>query len=204
MKRIVSIDIGLNNFAAITNNINKSPVIIKGGGLKADNQLYNKKRINTVSSNENYIYAKSATEKIIRFFDKASDWIMKFCSENRIEIVVIGKYQMQNDRGNDNFVNVPFELFYDMLSVKCKYHKIEFRVIDEKYTSGTSFFDGEAPNYKNYNKTRRIHAHLWRCNDGSVVNADVNDSYQIMRKAFPFITADKQKYKREPEIIRSL
>ena len=40
--RIISIDIGMNNFAAITNNIGKEPNLIRGKTLKAENQWYNK------------------------------------------------------------------------------------------------------------------------------------------------------------------
>ena len=40
--RIISIDIGMNNFAAITNNIGKEPNLIRGKVLKAENQWYNK------------------------------------------------------------------------------------------------------------------------------------------------------------------
>ena len=39
--RIISIDIGMNNFAAITNNIGKEPNLIRGKTLKAENQWYN-------------------------------------------------------------------------------------------------------------------------------------------------------------------
>ena len=56
---------------------------------------------------------------------------------------------------------------------------------NESYTSGTSFLDGEEPIEKNYNKDRRIHRGLFQSEKGEYINADVNGSYQIMKKAFP-------------------
>ena len=56
---------------------------------------------------------------------------------------------------------------------------------DESYTSGTSFLDGEEPIEKNYNKDRRIYRGLFQSEKGEYINADVNGSYQIMKKVFP-------------------
>jgi len=42
--RIIAIDLGVNNFATISNNVGLTPIIIKGGILKAKNQFYNKLR----------------------------------------------------------------------------------------------------------------------------------------------------------------
>lgn len=40
--RVIGIDLGINNFATITNNIGKRPIIINGKGIKSINQYYNK------------------------------------------------------------------------------------------------------------------------------------------------------------------
>ena len=56
---------------------------------------------------------------------------------------------------------------------------------EESYTSGTSFLDGEEPIEKNYNKDRRIYRGLFQSEKGEYINADVNGSYQIMKKVFP-------------------
>ncbi|SET09364.1 RNA-guided endonuclease InsQ/TnpB family protein, partial [Anaerobranca gottschalkii] len=41
--RLISIDIGLDNFATISNNVGVKPIILNGKGLKSINQYYNKK-----------------------------------------------------------------------------------------------------------------------------------------------------------------
>ena len=56
---------------------------------------------------------------------------------------------------------------------------------EESFTSGTSFLDGEEPIKENYNKERRIYRGLFQSEKGEYINADVNGSYQIMKKVFP-------------------
>jgi putative transposase len=41
--RYLSIDLGLDNFATIVNNVGFQPIVINGKGLKSKNQYYNKK-----------------------------------------------------------------------------------------------------------------------------------------------------------------
>ena len=55
---------------------------------------------------------------------------------------------------------------------------------EESFTSGTSFLDGEEPIKENYDKSRRIYRGLFVSNNGTKINADVNGSYQITKKAF--------------------
>ena len=43
-KRIASIDLGVNNFVTLTNNIGLQPIIINGRGIKSINQYYNKQK----------------------------------------------------------------------------------------------------------------------------------------------------------------
>ena len=45
--------------------------------------------------------------------------------------------------------------------------------------------DGEEPIKENYDKSRRVHRGLFVSNNGTKINADVNGSYQITKKAFP-------------------
>ena len=56
---------------------------------------------------------------------------------------------------------------------------------EESFTSGTSFLDEEEPIKENYDKSRRVYRGLFVSNNGTKINADVNGSYQITKKAFP-------------------
>ncbi len=195
--RVISIDVGLNNFVVVTNNIGKEPILIRGKQIKSQNQWYNKRimpikaqldisscdekekqRLNRKISS----LAEATISKIFVFFENVSDWIIAYCRDNRIDEVLIGAYEIKE---KENFISIPFQHFYSLVETKCKYHNIKYTLVDEKYTSGTSFFDDEPPTRIYYNKKRRVYKHLWRCNNGDYINADVNDSYQIMRKAHP-------------------
>lgn len=53
------------------------------------------------------------------------------------------------------------------------------------YIIRQEFIDGEQPVKKNYDKSRRVHRGLFVTKKGEKINADVNGSYQIMKKVFP-------------------
>ena len=106
--RIISIDIGMNNFAAITNNIGKEPNLIRGKVLKAENQWYNKitqplrqqlkqaydiKQREKLSENINKL-AKKTIEHIFEYFWSVSEWIINYCIDNKIDTLLIGQYKM--------------------------------------------------------------------------------------------------------------
>ncbi len=194
--RLISIDIGLNNFVTVTNNIKKEPILIRGKIIKAENQWYNKittpirkqldieKDINArnkLQDNINRMAAKTL-EHILKYFENVSEYLMQYCVDNRIDTVIIGKYKILE---KENFISIPYDTFYSLLKTKCCYYGIKFSIINERFTSGTSFFDNEPTEKEYYDKSRRVFKHLWKCNNGDLVNADVNDSYQIMRKAYP-------------------
>ena len=73
----------------------------------------------------------------------------------------------------------------DLESDACESAGILFKTTEESYTSGTSFLDEEIPIRENYNKERRVHRGLFVSEKGVEINADVNGSYQIMKKVFP-------------------
>jgi len=58
-------------------------------------------------------------------------------------------------------------------------------VNEENFTSGTSFLDNELPIKENYNIRRRIKRGLFKSNNGTLINADVNGAYQIVKKVYP-------------------
>ena len=122
---------------------------------------------------------------------KASKYVIQYCLDNNIKTIVIGqnKHWKQNSnmgkRINQTFVQIPFNRFIEMLQYKGKDNGINVIVTEESYTSGTSFLDNELPIKENYNKKRRIHRGLFKSNNNTLINADVNASYQIIKKVFP-------------------
>ena len=87
-----------------------------------------------------------------------------------------------------NFIYIPFLKFVRMLKYKCDIVGINVIVHEESYTSKCSFMNEDMiPTFgnkvDNFNPTgKRIKRGLYKNNDSSVINADVNGSYNIMRK----------------------
>jgi putative transposase len=79
-----------------------------------------------------------------------------------------------------------------MLSYKAKLAGIQVILTEESYTSKASFIDNDPiPVYKKDEKNqwtfsgKRVKRGLYRTGSGRLVNADVNGSLNIMRKAVP-------------------
>lgn len=124
---------------------------------------------------------------------KVSKYIVNYCIINDIDTIVIGynkTWKQEVNMGkinNQNFAYIPYFKFVQMLKYKCENIGIKFITTEEHYTSGTSFLDNELPIEENYNIKRRIKRGLFRSNNGILINADLNASYQIVKKAFPNI-----------------
>lgn len=202
--RIVSIDLGVNNFVTMANNIGEEPIVINGKGIKSYNQYWNKeiakyRSIAKITNNLDW------TKRLQQLTDKrnfkmdyimhcASKWIIEYCIKHNIGTIVVGKnnkWKQECDMGkfiNQRFVQIPYEMFISKLRYKCEDFSIQFIENEESYTSGTSCLDNELPVKENYNKDRRIHRGLFVSNKGTKINADVNAAYQIMKKVFSNIT----------------
>lgn len=201
-----SIDLGIDNLAAVVNNIGKKSYVINGRGLKSINQYYNKqirhykeisKRMNDKDTTKRMknITAKR-NRKIADGLHKASRYLVNDCIEKGIPTIIIGYNENwkqachMGKRTNQNFVGIPIKKFIEMIEYKAREVGIEVVLQEESYTSGTSFLDGEKPNKQNYKKSRRIHRGLFISNEGKKINADVNAAYQIMKKAVPKVSFD--------------
>jgi len=199
--RCMGIDLGINNFATISNNIGMQPFIINGRIVKSINQYYNKKKANLQSglmlkhkkhwSNRLQRLTDKRNNKVKYFLHKSSKYIIEWAFKNKIDTIVVGrnKFWKQNSnmgkKVNQSFTNIPFEVFIEKLKYKAENIGIKIIETEESYTSGTSFLDNELPIKENYNKSRRIHRGLFRSNTRELINADLNGAYQIMKKVFP-------------------
>lgn len=199
--RYLSIDIGLDNFATIINNIGIKPIVINGKGLKSINKYYNQKishyreiakRINNLDyTNKMNRLTIKRNNKVLDFTHKASKYIINYAIENDISIIVIGnnkdwkRESKLSKKVNQTFIGIPHQDFIKKVIYKAENIGIKVILTEESYTSGTSFLDGEEPVKKNYNKNRRKFRGLFISNKGIKINADINGAYQIMKKVFP-------------------
>jgi putative transposase len=201
-KNIASIDLGVNNFATISNNIGLRPIIINGKGIKSINQFYNKRRAEMRNKLVKQGWSKALDaitmkrfNRVKNFMHNSSRFVVNYCLENGIDTLVCGlnngwKQEMNiGKRNNQIMQSIPFDMFIRQLEYKCQEDGINFITMDEAYTSGTSFLDNEEPTKVNYDKSRRVHRGLFKSGNG-FINADVNGSLQIMRKVFPNAFAD--------------
>ena len=72
-----------------------------------------------------------------------------------------------------------------MLTYKCEKHGINFITHEESYTSKCSFLDNEEITKHETYKGKRIKRGLFKTSTGVLINADVNGSYNILKKAVP-------------------
>jgi putative transposase len=104
-------------------------------------------------------------------------------------------------RNNQNFVQIPHARLIDMLTYKAALVGIQVEVQEESYTSKASFLDLDPiPTYQPNDGTeypfsgKRIgrRNRLYRSKDGRKICADVNGSYNILRKCKPdaFVSTD--------------
>jgi putative transposase len=63
-------------------------------------------------------------------------------------------------------------------------------VVEESYTSKVSFLDREPVEKREVYSGSRISRGLFRASDGRLIHADVNASFNIIRKAIPNAFAD--------------
>lgn len=197
---IASIDLGVNNFVTLTNNIGHQPIIINGKGVKSINQYYNKQKAkaqsNLMKRNKKYwsnnlnILTFKRNMRVKNFIHNASRYIVNWCYENQIDTLVCGlnkTWKQECSMGkitNQKFTYIPYDMLIKQLEYKCQAIGIRFIITEESYTSGTSYLDGEVPCKENYDKSRRVKRGLFQASD-KLINSDVNGSLQILKKVFP-------------------
>ena len=81
--------------------------------------------------------------------------------------------------------NVPNARFIDMLTYKARLVGIKVIITEESYTSKCSFLDREEVCKHEVYAGKRVKRGLFRASTGRRINADVNGSLNIIRKAIP-------------------
>ena len=200
-KRIVGIDLGINNFAAVNNNCGLAPFIIKGKNLKSYNQWYNKelsKLKSYVMKGDTKVYTsnrirrlnKSHYNKTTDFYNKAASYIVKYCVSNDIGTVVVGKndgWKQRTSMGsinNQNFCFIAHALFIKKLEFIATRYGIEVLETEESYTSKADLMSLDDMKNGTLFHGERIMRGLYRNGTGNVINADINGAGNIIRKVF--------------------
>jgi putative transposase len=204
---IAALDLGVNTLAAVTSTKpGFQPLLINGRPLKSLNQQYNKQR---ASHQSHLAKAKLFTSRqldrittkrnrrINAYLHTVSRRIINLLVCEGIGTLCLGKnplWKQEANMGRKNnqaFVQIPHARLIDLLTYKAKLVGINVVIVEESYTSKASFLDQDPiPTYdsKRTEKPRfsgkREKRGLYRASNGRRINADINGSYNILRKAF--------------------
>lgn len=206
-----AIDVGVTNLAAITSNrVGFIPRLVNGRRLKALNQWYNKRmkeltlclpkgeRDRVTRQMERITNHRN--RQVNHYLHAASKAIIALLVQEGIGTLIIGKNPFwkqevrMGKRNNQNFVQIPHARLIDMLTYKAALVGIQVELQEESYTSKASFLDLDPiPTYRPDDDTehrfsgKRIgrRNRLYRTKDRRILCADVNGSYNILRKRKP-------------------
>ena len=212
-KRILGIDIGVDNFCAVANNFGDAPFLIKGGAAKSMNQNFNKERarlLSEVTKGSDSTHSKKETKRLhalsrkretrLRdFFYKTAWYLVRYAKQWQAEVIVAGHNEDQKQnicigtRNNQNFVAIPFCRFLDILRYTAAKAGIPVVLREESYTSKASLLDLDSiPAYKKGDTTsytfsgKRVRRGLYKTDRGFFINADINGAGNILRKEYPY------------------
>lgn len=209
INQALSIDLGTaDNLAACVDTLGNS-LLIDARVMKAMNQLWNKK-VSTRKEGKPEAYWDNWLDRVTRKrnhqmrdgINKAAKLIIDHCLRYGIGTLVIGwneGFKSNADMGrvnNQKFVQMPLGKLKDRLKQLCDLHGIRFQETEEAYTSKASFLDGDSlPKYGEKPigwkaSGKRIERGLYQSANGSIVNADLNGSANILRKVASNLSTD--------------
>ena len=201
-----AVDLGVDTLAAITSNhVGFVPRLVNGRPIKSINQFYNKRRAElqaalghagTTARLERL--TSKRTRRITHYLHAASKTIIALLVHEGIGTLVIGKnprWKQGVELGrvtNQHVVQIPHARFIELLRYKAELAGITVTVQEESYTSKASFLDLDpVPVYdpKRVKQPafsgKRVERGLYRAKNGRRIQADVNASFNIGRKALP-------------------
>lgn len=196
------IDLGIDNLMTLTSSKKGFiPIVANGKVVKSLNQFYNKTKGDLQaklpegikSSQRIRNLTAKRTRQIDHILHTSSRRLADYLYNQRIGNLIIGKNDgwkqevNMGKRNNQNFVSIPHSRLVSMIKYKCELLGIIVIETEESYTSKCSFLDNEPMEKQEYYKGRRVKRGLFKASDGTLVNADVNGSYNIMRKVIPDI-----------------
>jgi putative transposase len=203
---VAAVDLGVNVLAALTSNKpGFVPRLVSGKPIKSLNQHYNQRRAHHQSclSHENRFTSRhldgvttKRNRRVDSYLHTASRRIIDLLVSEGIGTLIIGKnllWKQEANMGrknNQQFVQLPHARFIDQLTYKAQLVGITVVIQEESYTSKASFLDSDAlPTYQ-ANRTEqpifsgtRIARSWYRASDGTIIHADINGSFNILRKS---------------------
>jgi IS605 OrfB family transposase len=197
-QRVAAIDLGLNNLATLTYNVpGLVPTIYDGRAVKSTNQYCNQvssalKSLLPAPQKNSKKLAKlwhKRNCKVDYYFHRTSSAIIKELVNHQMGLLVIGwnqdfKYGINTGKiRNQNFACIPHSRFLQVLQYKRQIAGIQVVLVEEGYTSKCSALDLEPIQQHSDYIGSRVKRGLFRTQTGRFINADVNGSLNIGKKA---------------------
>ena len=202
---IAGIDLGKGNLATVVTNTKEKPITINGKPLCSMGDYYLKKRKKLMKnvggrgkSNRMKKLDQKFKNKQKNYIHNASRKIVDWCNKNDIDTIIIGKndnWKQEINIGkqqNYHFTIIPYNMLIEQIEYKAEEYGIAVQLTEESYTSKASFLDNDdIPVYneeENNNYTfsgKRVKRGLYKAENGTKINADVNGAYNIIRKLYP-------------------
>lgn len=204
MPNSLGVDLGVSNFATCVTNFGDT-FIVDGKRIKSINQWANKynSKLQSIKDKQGIVETTKLQQRIWRkranqindYLNKSCRYIINYCLNNNIGKIVLGydsNIQNESNLGkvnNQNFVNLPIGNFKNKLQGLCDRYDIKLILIEESYTSKSSFLDNdELPIFDIENPQKytfsgkRITRGLYKTKKGFIINADVNGAFNILKK----------------------
>lgn len=196
----LGIDHGGNNWLSCVSTLGKS-FIIDGRDLKSQNQWYNKQVAKLKEGKPQGFWDNqlaSITEKRNRqmrdAIHKTARFLVNYCLEHRIGVIVFGWNQGQKQgsnmgtRNNQNWVQMPTGRLKERIKQLCESIGIQFVETEEANTSAASFLDGDTlPKHGEKPvgwkaSGKRVKRGLYRTAKGWLINCDGNAGANMLKK----------------------
>lgn len=202
---IAGIDLGVDNVMTVTcDDAAVKPLIVDGLAMKSINQGAHR----LVGKKSSELPGKQRSSRAIRaIWDRrnrqikheihwATRQVVRYCEAHDVSTVVVGwnkgwksgsteNGNTLGKKGNQKFRSLPLRVMVDTLTYKLAEKGISVIETEESYTSKTSVIDAEQPMKRTDYAGKRVRRGLFRAGNGTLVNADVNGSAQIVRKCKP-------------------
>ena len=196
-KKEMGIDFGYNNLSFCATNNNH--LLIDGRYLKSLNQFYHKRyaKLSSIRPNQNIItknmrkLINKRNNQMTYYVNKAAKIIIDFAIKEKITDIYIGynegfKDINLNDEYNQMAKSIPIAKLRDRIIYLASVNNINTFIVNESYTSSSSFIDKDEMHKDATFSGIRIKRGLYKTGN-RLINADLNQALNILRKGNPEI-----------------
>jgi len=176
---------------------NEKHLLIDGLRLKSMNQRYYKRisKLASLRENQNVLTKRMISlmqkrnNQMTYGINKAAKLIIDHALKENVKEIIIGynegfKDILSNKQNNQWFKSIPIARLRDRIILLAEANDIEYKIINEAYTSKASFIDSDEFKQTEFSG-KRIKRGLYKSKKGIIINADLNASLNMIQKSKP-------------------